>query len=113
MKGTGEGEQKQEEEGKWHPLAEKFSPRERIQLLNVLTENIYQKSIAEACVVTPQAVSSWICKKGFYPGNEASVYLLKLDQRVKPEETARIVKNGIERYIDELEKIGIEIREDL
>ncbi|KXA96088.1 hypothetical protein AKJ39_04660 [candidate division MSBL1 archaeon SCGC-AAA259J03] len=88
-------------------------PRERVKLLNVLAEDIYQKSIAEACNVTSQAVSSWICKEKFYPGNEASMYLLKLGQRVKPEETAKIVKNGIEKYMNELEKIGIDIREDL
>ncbi|KXA98179.1 hypothetical protein AKJ37_00905 [candidate division MSBL1 archaeon SCGC-AAA259I09] len=106
---TDEEKQKRKKEGKWDPLAEKFSRRERIQLLHVLLEDIYQSSIAEACDVTHQAVSNWVRRDGYCPSNKSTVYLLKLGQRVNPKATARIVRKGIKKYLDELEKIGIEI----
>ncbi|KXA94740.1 hypothetical protein AKJ37_07340 [candidate division MSBL1 archaeon SCGC-AAA259I09] len=106
-------EKKDDSNKKWHPLVEKFSPRERIQLLNVLTEDIYQKSIAEACDVTPSAVSNWARRNDYCPSNKSAFYLLKLGQLVNPEKTAEIVKNGIEKYMNELEKIGIDIRKNL
>ncbi|KXA98175.1 hypothetical protein AKJ37_00885 [candidate division MSBL1 archaeon SCGC-AAA259I09] len=105
--------EKQKEEGKWHPLVEKFSRRERIQLLHVLLEDIHQTSIAEACDVTPSAVSNWARRDDYCPSNRSAFYLLKLGQLTNPEKTTEIVKNGIEKYMNELEKIGIDIRKAL
>ncbi|KXA98174.1 hypothetical protein AKJ37_00880 [candidate division MSBL1 archaeon SCGC-AAA259I09] len=113
MSGDSTGNKNVRDEGRWHPIAEKFSRRERIKLLDLLLEDIYQSSIAEACGVCSQAVSNWVCKENYCPSNESAVYLLKLGHKLNPEGTAEIIRKGIERYLDELEEIGIEVRKDL
>ncbi len=67
-----------------------------------------RKEITSACE-TVQAVSNWIHKQNEQPSNECSKTLLKLTLAKDSKNAEKIVRKDMERYLKELEKIGMEI----
>lgn len=95
--------------GAWYPVAERLSRWARIELLRLLLDvGMRKKDISDICKVTPAAISHWINKSGHHPSDEATIRLLGVAWGKDPERVKSILKSEADRFMMDLEKIGID-----
>ncbi|KXB06373.1 hypothetical protein AKJ52_02295 [candidate division MSBL1 archaeon SCGC-AAA382C18] len=97
----------------WYSVAERLPKQVRIQILKVLLDDFYQKSIAEFCGVVPSAISHWVNREEYWPSARSSVHLLRLGAKLKPEKTKGIILEDVEEHLTKLREAGIPIQKVL